>query len=40
LLLYFWLTWDDKNQKLWDKMVGTVVVDDPQDLLDPRTAPA
>jgi len=28
LILYFWLTWDDKNQELWDKMVGTVVVDD------------
>lgn len=40
IVLYFWLCWDDKNQELWDKMVDTVVVDDPQDLLDPRTAAA
>ena len=37
-ILYLWPLWDDKNQELWDKMVDTVVVDDPQDLLDPRTA--
>ena len=36
LILYFWLTWDDKNQELWDKMVNTVVVEDP----DGRLAPA
>lgn len=36
IILYFWLCWDDKNQELWDKMVGTVVVDDPEDRLDPR----
>ena len=36
LILYFWLTWDDRNQELWDKMVGTVVVEDP----DGRLAPA
>lgn len=35
LVLYFWLCWDDRNQELWDKMVDTVVVDDPQDLLAP-----
>jgi uncharacterized RDD family membrane protein YckC len=33
LILYFWLTWDSKNQELWDKMVGTIVVDDPNKLL-------
>jgi uncharacterized RDD family membrane protein YckC len=30
-LLYiplFWLLWDKKNQELWDKMVGTIVVND------------
>jgi uncharacterized RDD family membrane protein YckC len=36
IILYFWLCWDDKNQELWDKMVNTVVVDDPEDQLDPR----
>jgi uncharacterized RDD family membrane protein YckC len=40
IILYFWLCWDDKNQELWDKMVGTVVVDDPEDRLDPRLAAA
>ncbi|HYI37841.1 MAG TPA: RDD family protein [Thermoleophilaceae bacterium] len=34
-ILYFWLTWDDKNQELWDKMCGTVVVDDPEGALAP-----
>ena len=28
LILYFWLLWDAKRQELWDKMVGTIVVDD------------
>jgi len=28
LILYFWLTWDDKNQELWDKVLSTVVVDE------------
>ena len=35
LILYFWLTWDDKNQELWDKMVNTVVVEDPDGSLAP-----
>lgn len=39
-IIYLWPLWDDKNQELWDKMVGTVVVDDPQDVLDPRKAAA
>jgi len=25
----FWLLWDSKNQELWDKVVATIVVDDP-----------
>jgi hypothetical protein len=29
LVAEFWLIWDRDNQQLWDKMVGTVVVDDP-----------
>lgn len=28
-LLYCWLLWDERNQELWDKAVGTIVVDDP-----------
>jgi uncharacterized RDD family membrane protein YckC len=35
LILYFWLTWDDKNQELWDKIIGSVVVEDPDDRLAP-----
>ena len=33
LITYFWLLWDAKRQELWDKMVGTIVVDDRQGLL-------
>jgi len=33
-LPYFWLILDKDNQELWDKIVGTVVVDDPNKLLD------
>jgi uncharacterized RDD family membrane protein YckC len=29
LILYFWLLWDRNNQELWDKVVDTLVVDDP-----------
>ena len=32
-LLYLWLVWDSKNQELWDKMVNTIVVDDPEKVL-------
>ena len=35
-IFYFWLLWDSERQELWDKMVDTVVVNDPGDLLDPR----
>ena len=31
---YFWICWDKNNQELWDKMVGTVVVDDGDKQLD------
>jgi hypothetical protein len=30
LILELWLIWDRDNQELWDKVVGTVVVDDPR----------
>jgi len=38
----FWLVWDARNQELWDKVVGTVIVNDPHKLLlpAPATAPA
>lgn len=32
-IIYFWLIWDKNNQELWDKVIDTVVVDDPHDLL-------
>lgn len=28
-IVNFWLVWDKNNQELWDKVVGTVVVNDP-----------
>jgi uncharacterized RDD family membrane protein YckC len=28
IVLYLWLLWDKRNQELWDKMAGTIVVDD------------
>lgn len=34
-ILYLWLTWDRNNQQLWDKIVDTVVVDDPRGTLAP-----
>ena len=30
---YFWLLWDKERQELWDKMVETVVVNDPENEL-------
>jgi uncharacterized RDD family membrane protein YckC len=30
ILPYFWLLWDRDKQQLWDKLVDTTVVDDPQ----------
>ena len=35
-VVYFWLLWDKERQELWDKMVETIVVNDPENLLDPR----
>jgi len=35
-VVYFWLLWDNARQELWDKMVETIVVNDPENLLDPR----
>jgi uncharacterized RDD family membrane protein YckC len=29
-IIYFWLVWDKNKQELWDKVVGTIVVNDPQ----------
>lgn len=29
-IAYFWLVWDGRNQEVWDKMAGTIVVNDPQ----------
>lgn len=34
-IVNFWLVWDDKTQELWDKMAGTIVVNDPAHALDP-----
>jgi uncharacterized RDD family membrane protein YckC len=33
---YFWLLWDSERQELWDKMVETIVVTDPDRELDLR----
>jgi uncharacterized RDD family membrane protein YckC len=33
LIPNFWLLWDKNNQELWDKMVGTIVVNDPHNQL-------
>jgi uncharacterized RDD family membrane protein YckC len=35
-VLYFWLCWDKNRQEIWDKMCNTVVVNDRDNLLDPR----
>lgn len=36
-LINFWLVWDKNKQELWDKVAGTLVVNDPQgDLTDAR----
>lgn len=34
---YFWLCWDKERQQLWDKMADTLVVNDFDKVLDPRT---
>ena len=32
-IILFWLVWDKSKQELWDKVVGTIVVDDPSGIL-------
>jgi uncharacterized RDD family membrane protein YckC len=39
-IAYFWLVWDGRNQELWDKMVGTVVVNDANHQLIIQRGPA
>jgi uncharacterized RDD family membrane protein YckC len=39
-IVYFWLLWDSDRQELWDKMAGTIVVNDPENALDPRRSRA
>ena len=38
-ILWFWLLWDKNNQELWDKMAGTIVIDDPKKLFADATSP-
>jgi len=33
-VINFWLVWDANTQELWDKMVGTIVVNDPENVLE------
>jgi uncharacterized RDD family membrane protein YckC len=33
IVLDFMLLWDKDRQQLWDKIAGTIVVDDPNDVL-------
>lgn len=40
VLPYFWLLWDRNRQELWDKMLDTVVVDDPHRLVGHVPTPA
>jgi uncharacterized RDD family membrane protein YckC len=40
LVLYFMLVWDKDRQELWDKIAGTIVVDDPHDVLSPESPSA
>jgi uncharacterized RDD family membrane protein YckC len=35
LILDGWILFDAKHQELWDKMCGTIVVDDPEGVLRP-----
>ena len=39
-IINFWLLWDSNHQELWDKLVGTLVVDDPNNAMVTQTAPA
>lgn len=40
-IAYFWLIWDSRNQEVWDKFAGTIVVNDPdrQLLVAPTPGP-
>ena len=38
-IIYFWLIWDGRKQELWDKVVGTIVVNDPNGQLTLAPAP-
>jgi uncharacterized RDD family membrane protein YckC len=38
-IAYFWMVWDKRNQELWDKVVDTIVVDDPERKLAPPRLP-
>jgi uncharacterized RDD family membrane protein YckC len=38
-IAYFWMAWDKRNQELWDKVVDTIVVDDPERQLAPPKLP-
>ncbi len=40
LVLDFMLLWDKDRQQLWDKIAGTIVVDDPNDILSKDTPAA
>ena len=38
-ILYFWLLWDKDRQEIWDKIVDTIVVNDPdKELINPGQA--
>jgi uncharacterized RDD family membrane protein YckC len=37
-IAYIWILFDDKNQALYDKVLNTIVVDDPQELTIPAIA--
>jgi uncharacterized RDD family membrane protein YckC len=36
---YFWLLWDKNKQQLWDKLMDTVVVEDPNNLVTSEPPP-
>ena len=39
-IAYIWILFDDKNQALYDKVMNTIVVDDPQGLtIAPQLVP-
>ena len=40
IVLDFMLVWDQDRQELWDKIAGTIVVDDPNDVLSVDTPAA